>query len=150
MSDQARCQNHVEVEKQARDFNSQTACGQQQAGIATDRPTVEGLGNLLSARDTCTEGPKPVRVVLSGSAADTLRCLFFHGPTWDGNVPSKSGRDELVRMGLAARGNGWQWLTSAGMEACFTNGIHDEKDRYEANKRKREARVRDAAMEILR
>lgn len=143
-------QEHINPAKERfREAAGQAAFGQQQAGIATDRPTVETLGNLLSARDTC-ETVKPVRIALNGAAADVLRCLFFHGPTWDGNVPSKSGRDELVRMGLAARGNGWQWLTSAGMEACFANGIHDEKDRYEANKRKREARVRDAAMEILR
>jgi hypothetical protein len=122
--------------------------GQQAVNQASDRPTVESLGNILSARNE-SEEPSRVRVALSGSAADTLRCLFFHGPTWDGNVPSKSARDELVNMGLAARGNGWQWLTRAGIEACFANKIHDEKDRRESRERKRRHQLEDLARQVL-
>jgi len=40
---------------------------------------------------------------LSGAAKDTLRCLCIKGPTWDGDVPSKSGRDELLEKKLAAK-----------------------------------------------
>jgi hypothetical protein len=40
---------------------------------------------------------------LSGAAKDVLICLCKHGPTWDGDVPSKHGRDELVSKGLAVR-----------------------------------------------
>lgn len=40
---------------------------------------------------------------LSGAARDTLRCLCLKGPTYDGNVPSKSGRDELLDKKLAAK-----------------------------------------------
>lgn len=40
---------------------------------------------------------------LGGGARDTLHCLVKHGPTYDGNVPSKVGRDELVGHGLAAK-----------------------------------------------
>jgi hypothetical protein len=40
---------------------------------------------------------------LSGAARDTLTCLCKHGPTYDGNVPSKSGRDELLQKKLAAK-----------------------------------------------
>lgn len=148
-------QAHVEMERHAkfheaeRGLAAQVMCGQQQANPIPDRPTVEAFGNLLAARDTCSDGPKAIKVALSGSAADTLRCLFFHGPTWDGNVPSKSGRDELVRMGLAARGNGWQWLTNAGIEACFTNGIHNEKDSRESRDRQRRIRMEEAARRFL-
>lgn len=106
-------------------------------------PTIEALDAIM-ARDTC-EAPK-LRVALSSGAADCLRCLFFHGPTWDGNVPSKQGRDELVLMGFAARGNGWQWLTRAGVDASFDNNLHREKEAREA----RAARRRNEQYELAR
>jgi hypothetical protein len=40
---------------------------------------------------------------LSAGARDTLICLCKHGATWDGDVPSKAGRDELLKEGLAAK-----------------------------------------------
>lgn len=40
---------------------------------------------------------------LNGAEKDTLICLCRHGPTWDGDVPSKSGRDGLLQKGLAAK-----------------------------------------------
>jgi len=40
---------------------------------------------------------------LSGAAIDTLHCLCKNGPTWDGSVPSKQGRDELLSKRLAAK-----------------------------------------------
>lgn len=40
---------------------------------------------------------------LSAGARETLRCLIYKGPTWDGDVPSKAGRDELLRKGLASK-----------------------------------------------
>lgn len=110
------------------------------------RPTVAELEDLLKAN---TEERPRIRVALPANAADDLRCLFFHGPTWDGNVPSKAGRDELVRMGLAARGNGWQWLTAAGVQACFDNGIHLEKEAREARERKRRSIATDLAHAVL-
>lgn len=99
---------------------------------------------------SCESGSRPqIKVALSGAAADTLRCLFIHGPTWDGNVPSKTGRDDLVNMGLARRGKGWQWLTGAGIAACFENGIDAEKERHESRERERRFRLEDAARSIL-
>lgn len=47
---------------------------------------------------------------------DTLRCLFLKGPTWDGNIPSKTGRGELVRRGYAEHEFGYAWLTKTGVE----------------------------------
>jgi len=137
-----------------------------------NRPTVEGLQRLLdrepedgrgvtadgrvvtgqAGQDQCSEvasGPAPIRVQLTAAAADVLRCLFFHGPTWDGNVPSKTGRDELVDMKLAQRGQGWQWLTRAGMDICFANGIHHEKERRESREHGRRHRLEEAARQIL-
>ena len=40
---------------------------------------------------------------LTGGAKDTLRSLVYRGPVWDGDVPSKAGRDELLRKGLASK-----------------------------------------------
>jgi len=41
--------------------------------------------------------------------------LFGNGPTWDGNVISKTGRDELMEHGLAMRTNGFTYLTEDGV-----------------------------------
>lgn len=56
--------------------------------------------------------------VLSSIAIGTLDQLFTNGPTWDGNILSKSGRDELVNTGLAKRVNGWAFLTEEGVIAA--------------------------------
>lgn len=67
---------------------------------------------------------------LSGSERETLWCLFQHGPTHDGNVPSKSVRDDLVVKGLVQRGHGYAWLTLAGVKAAVLLGMDSKKDRY--------------------
>lgn len=59
---------------------------------------------------------------LSGKCIDTLVALIENGPLWDGDVPSKSGRDELCGLGLAARivvkgADGYQAATLAGAAA---------------------------------
>ena len=33
----------------------------------------------------------------------TLKCAYKEGPLWDGDVPSKSGRDNLLGMDLIAK-----------------------------------------------
>lgn len=37
----------------------------------------------------------------SGFCFDTLYALIKHGPVWDGDVPSKSGRNQLIEHGYA-------------------------------------------------
>ena len=59
---------------------------------------------------------------MTGAETDTLIALVEQGPLWDGDVPSKRGRDSLVERGLAAkvvvRGeDGWQAATYAGRDA---------------------------------
>ncbi|NPT59685.1 hypothetical protein [Paraburkholderia elongata] len=59
---------------------------------------------------------------LGGAAIDTLVALVENGPLWDGDVPSKSGRDTLVVAGLAScivvKGeDGYQAATLAGAAA---------------------------------
>lgn len=53
---------------------------------------------------------------MSAAARDVMRCLFFNGPTLDGDVPSKNGRDEICSLGYAERWDGWQWLTKTGVQ----------------------------------
>lgn len=60
--------------------------------------------------------------MLTGSETDTLIALVEQGPLWDGDVPSKQGRDSLVQRGLAAKvvvkgEDGWQAATYAGRDA---------------------------------
>jgi hypothetical protein len=65
---------------------------------------------------------------LSGAAKDTLICLCKNGPTWDGDVPSKAGRDELLAKGLAAKivlkGN------EQGYQAATYKGSHTYRAGY--------------------
>lgn len=73
---------------------------------------------------------------MSSAAREVLRCLFFHGPTWDGDVPSKSGRDELVDLGLVDRMDGWQWLTREGIDFSLTVMLLGEaKDKWQRRQR---------------
>lgn len=84
----------------------------------------------------CAASPTTEAESIPGNARDTLLCLWIHGPTWDGNVPSKAGRDWLVDQKLAVRGDGWQWLTESGGRLCIRLGMGPEKDRWEAKQRK--------------
>ena len=56
---------------------------------------------------------------MGNNALEVLWCLFKQGPTWDGNIPSKVGRDYLIDMGLATRRDGWATLTSEGLQAAL-------------------------------
>lgn len=40
---------------------------------------------------------------IDGATIDTLRALIEVGPVWDGDLPSKAGRNTLVELGLAAK-----------------------------------------------
>lgn len=59
---------------------------------------------------------------MRGAEIDTLVALVERGPLWDGDVPSKAGRDALIDAGLAVRvvvngEDGWQAATYAGRDA---------------------------------
>ncbi len=69
---------------------------------------------------------------MTGAEYDTLWCMFVNGPTWDGNLPSKSGRDSLVRDGLAFQFDGWQSLTEKGVRAGLALGMDRKKEQYDA------------------
>lgn len=53
--------------------------------------------------EACDNWFKTTAETISGAALDTLIALMRDGPLWDGDVPSKSGRDELLDIGLAVK-----------------------------------------------
>jgi hypothetical protein len=67
---------------------------------------------------------------MSEHVNETLMQLFLYGPVWDGNLVSKSERDGLHDAGLIERGDGWQWLTAAGVSLALKADVrhwHDKR-----------------------
>lgn len=60
---------------------------------------------------------------LAPNAKEVLGQLFLRGPTWDGDITSKSGRGVLVGAGLAQHHKGWAYLTSAGVEMATSADV---------------------------
>jgi len=56
-------------------------------------------------------------------AMQTISLLFLQGPLCDAALPSTTCRDNLVEMGFLDRSNGWNWLTSEGVEFAL-NCLH--------------------------
>lgn len=73
---------------------------------------------------------------MTAVAREVLRCLFFHGPTLDRDIPSKPGRGVLVSKGLADRHQGYTFLTRAGIElAVDVHLLGEAKERWENERR---------------
>lgn len=73
---------------------------------------------------------------LSSAERDVMKCLFFYGPTWDGNVPSKSGRDQLCKRGFVHHEFAFAFLTREGVQVAVQEmGLDREKERWERAKR---------------
>lgn len=64
--------------------------------------------------------------LLSPIELEVLRQLRM--TTWDGNLVSKTGRDSLVRRGLAIRFNGWQVVSAMGLTILETLGMLDDRE----------------------
>lgn len=60
---------------------------------------------------------------MTGAEIDSLVALVERGPLWDGDVPSKRGRDELISKGLAAR------IVVAGDDG-YTAATYKGRDAY--------------------
>lgn len=63
---------------------------------------------------------------------EVLMQLFVEGPTWDGNIISKSDRDALVDADLCERWQGWNYLTLDGLKTAVSGGYaaqdwHDKR-----------------------
>ena len=57
---------------------------------------------------------------------ETMLLLRF-GPVWDGNLPSKAARDDLVNADFIDRGSGFQWLNENGIKTLKSLGLlHEE------------------------
>lgn len=91
-----------------------------------DDPLTGGLDRLKKALDLSEEH--------DGAARDVLRQLFIKGPTWDGDITSKSGRDELFAAKLAAYDDGWTFLTPDGVKAAMAAGFDREKEQRDMSK----------------
>lgn len=83
---------------------------------------------------------------LTGAEIDTLIALVEQGPLWDGDVPSKAGRDGLINKGLAVRivangQDGFQAATYAGRDAYKARypGVDGEADTMSEAKANRKA-----------
>jgi hypothetical protein len=79
--------------------------------------------------------------LLSSVAIEMLGQLYVNGPTWDGNVYSKQGRDELCCAGLAWHQHGYASLTPEGLLTAI------EWDRDDLRRRHKDrwlAKLRDS------
>jgi hypothetical protein len=86
----------------------------------------------MSAETSSSESPGfNVTVSLAGNAVEVLEQLFFQGPTWDGNIISKSGRDDLFDLKLAGRVEGYSFLTAAGVRLALQNRVERKKEKRE-------------------
>lgn len=62
---------------------------------------------------------------LTSAEREVLYGLIEHGPLWDGDVPSKVGRDALIIKGLAVR-------VVVKCEDGFTAATYAGRDAYKA------------------
>lgn len=60
-------------------------------------------GGPGSEQDAYDMGAWATRQLLDGASLDTLHALIKVGPIWDGDLPSKAGRNRLIELGLAAK-----------------------------------------------
>ena len=56
---------------------------------------------------------------LTGAELEVIRCLFFRGLTWDGNLPSRDCCTSLRDRGLAQYEFGFAWLTREGVRIAI-------------------------------
>jgi hypothetical protein len=82
-----------------------------------------------------------VNVTLTPVEIEVLEQLFYHGPTWDGNIVSKSSRDQLFDLKLATRVEGWSFLTAAGMRLALQNRLDRKKETRYRRERERMSRL---------
>jgi hypothetical protein len=82
------------------------------------------------SQDECQESPArfTVNVALSAIEIEVLEQLFVYGPTWDGNIVSKSGRDTLFDLKLASRVEGYSFLLAAGIRLALANKLDRKKE----------------------
>ena len=65
---------------------------------------------------------------LTSAESEVIRCLFFRGLTWDGDLPSRDCCTSLRDSGLAQYEFGFVWLTPKGVEIAETWRRDDFED----------------------
>lgn len=70
-------------------------------------------------------------IKLESDALEVLKGLFIHGPLFDGDVPSKAGRNKLHELGLCTRYNGYQTLTHTGLIEALDRDFDRDKERHQ-------------------
>lgn len=75
------------------------------------------------------EHAQRIRDDLSAAEREVLLQLFTHGPVWDGNIVSKTGRSDLVSKGYADRYEGFSFLTALGVQICRGSFFWLKKER---------------------
>ena len=70
-----------------------------------DLLSVIHVGIDFDSEKRIAEGVKLINTVqkLSSSAAETLIACFERGPLYDGDVPSKTGRDDLLQFDFISK-----------------------------------------------
>lgn len=101
------------------------------------QPVESDLSN--SNQDQCEESAArfAVTVALAANEIEVLEQLFLFGPTWDGNIVSKSGRDQLFDLKLASRVEGYSFLTAAGIRLALQNKVDRKKETKQRRDRER-------------
>ncbi len=78
----------------------------------------------MSNQDECEQPASfTVSVSLKANEIEVMEQLFFFGPTWDGHIVSKAGRDQLFDLKLASRVEGYSFLTADGIRWALRNGL---------------------------
>ena len=92
----------------------------------------------MSNQDECEQAASfTVNVALAANEIEVLEQLFILGPTWDGNIVSKSGRDQLFDLKLASRVEGYSFLTAAGIRLALLNRVDRKKETRRSRERER-------------
>jgi len=104
------------------------------------QPKENNLSN--HEQDQCEQPASfTVSVSLVSNEIEVLEQLFMFGPTWDGNIVSKSGRDRLFDLKLAARVEGYSFLTPAGIRLALSNRVDRKKEVRQRRERERLAKL---------
>ena len=103
----------------------------------------------MSNQDECEQPASfTVSVSLKANEIEVMEQLFFFGPTWDGNIVSKSGRDQLFDLKLASRVEGYSFLTADGIRLALRNGVDRKKEVKRRRERERLTKL-DRLEEVL-
>ena len=71
-------------------------------------------------------------------------------PVWDGNLVSKSARDDFVKLGWVIKCEGWNVLSKLGREVCTALSLERTATEIAAAEQRGAAGEREAALTCVR